>query len=195
MTMNTKINFILALALITNLNLLAAQSNPQDLIRSMAPANWEKSENWVYDFRNNLGSQASLAWINDVLSEGADMYWNQNHQGLIIIGTEENEDDLTAEEFSQTNSLGDNQTALVPTGETQAIEYGAVTEWRGNIEGQQVVMQRICLYAPANDEFLTITSIVPLENHMESGNPTLDTGFSIASRMAQENDSLVSRLD
>ena len=194
--MYKKISLIIAVIFCANLGLQASEDgSSEEMLRNMAPVDWEKSESWVYDFRNTMGSQASLAWINEVIADGASMYWHQDHKGLIIIGTEANDDDLSAVEFSQSASFDGTLMGMVPAGEAKAIDYGAVSEWRGTMEGQQVVMQRICLFSPVQDEFMTITSIVPLKDFQNSSHPAIETSFAVASQFSEQHGMLIGMAD
>ena len=189
--MKTYINLFFALFLLSNLNSVSAQSIQEDQLLSFVPQNWELSENWLHDYRSNLGSQASLTWINETLSEDTYLLTSEQENGLILIGTEENEDDLTAGEFSQTAFLNHSGNHLVPVGAAEAIDLGATTEWRGQLEGQEVIVHRACFYAGDSGEFITMTLILPLHSHDSEVSP-LETGISLASRIAIERANLVS---
>ena len=193
--MYKKISLIIAVIFCANLSLQASEDGSEEMLRNMAPADWEKSESWVYDFRNSMGAQASLSWVNGVIADGATLYWHKEHKGLIIIGTEANDDDLTAAEFSQSASFDGTLTGLIPAGEAKEIDFGAVSEWRGTMEGQQVVMQRICLFSPVQDEFMTITSIVPLRDFQSSSHPAIETGFAVASQFSEQNGMLIGMVE
>ena len=191
--MKTYINLFIALFLLTNLNSLSAQSIQEDQLLSYVPQHWELSENWLHDYRNNLGPQASLTWINEALSEDSYLLTSDQQHGLILIGTEENEDELSANEFSQTAFLDHSGNHLVPVSAAEAIDLGATTEWRGQLEGQDVIVHRACFYAGDSGEFITMTLILPLHN-IEGEVSPLETGISLASRIAIERANLVSNL-
>jgi len=171
--MNLQRNLIITLTLLLSVNLLSAQQLSDAIPAGLAAPGWQPSDNWVYDYREAIGQQASLGWINDVLSEGAILYRHEELKGLLVIGLEENEDELAGDEFVMNPLFGGGLQNIYPNGLSEVQSFGSKIEWRGTLAGKEVVINRICIENPIGQEVLTFTSIVPMSDYTASLDLTL----------------------
>lgn len=186
---------ITAMLLTININLLNAQSSTT--IQQYATDGWEVSENWMQAYRENVSATGSLTWINDLIADGAQMMTHKNENGIILIIEEDNEDEMSLEELAEMEYIGMNGTRFFPIEAAEfSPNYGASAELQGQLGGEQILMQKVCIPAPGQDHVLSILSIVPANGNTKSTMiQNFDSGQLIASQLFNQSDINVTQAD
>ncbi len=182
----------LTLLLSFTLQNLNAQAPPATENNITIPAGWEISDNWLYDYRENLCPNASLTWINGMISDGAQMLTNSLEKGIILIEVTENEDQLSEKELAEESSLDGHDMDLVATKAAKDTGFGVSKEWFGTIGGQRVIVQKICMLSSDATEVTSILSIVPASTFGKDNFPALEAGYYLATQITLESTGLFS---
>lgn len=192
--MKTFLTTIFAFLISANLNFVSAQHTTTDQLLASAPAGWELSENWLHDFRQNLGAYSSIGWINDAISDGAQMFTHSSEKGILLVQIEENEAQLPPSELAMETSFEAADVQLFSNGSPASLNYGSVSEWHGQIGGEEVILQKITLVpAGAFGEVISISSIVPVNSINRNLSSAFQAGQVLASQYSNENSSPIAQ--
>lgn len=159
--MKTFITLFTALLLTINVNTLIAQSTPTSILAEAELDGWKTTENWVQAYQDNIDRNGSLSWMGDIMGDGATLLTHANTEGLILVLETENEDDLSMAELAEASLITSNGTRVYPISTAEQRSSGATAHLQGELNGQPVRMQRICMQAPESDQIITVLSILP----------------------------------